>query len=439
MTTAPIRQPFIYGRPVRGVEFIGREPELRTIINRLLNGESTAIVGEPHIGKTSLLLHIARPEVRLAAFGTDDKHYTLVSSDLHSISNDYNAQQFWLEALEPLTEMLAATPRGTALLKQTAESQYSRRALENIFNYLGNDLGHRLVLLLDEFDNLLVHNNFKDAAFFALLRSLSTRTGGLALVTASRFSIAEMNERGRGLLDTGSPFFNNMIEVRLRPFTDKHIGILLNRAAPPFTVDERRFVRRVAGGHPFLLQAMCAALAEFVGEARSTSAAESFYDRIAYHFDDLWDSMDDRTRTAAVILSLVEIGGRAQGRDFAFGEIENVPAFGPELKKLTERGLAERASEGWQFDWDNLLVWRGERWTISAQAFTWWVRDVVIAETREVTQYADWLTNKRYKFLLTEQQWAQLKQVTSNLPEWAVQGVGGLARALFDELLKRKP
>ncbi len=51
--TAP-PQPFIYGRPVRPGEFLNREAELHTIFNRLRNCESTTVVGEPHIGKSSL-------------------------------------------------------------------------------------------------------------------------------------------------------------------------------------------------------------------------------------------------------------------------------------------------------------------------------------------------------------------------------------------------
>ncbi|NIV38115.1 MAG: hypothetical protein GWN58_54485, partial [Anaerolineae bacterium] len=46
-----------------------------------------------------------------------------------------------------------------------------------------------------------------------------------------------------------------------------------------------------------------------------------------------------------------------------------------------------KAGEGWQFDWENLLLWRGERWTIGTQAFAWWVRDVIIAEERWVPDY----------------------------------------------------
>ncbi|MCP4105151.1 MAG: hypothetical protein GY749_06385 [Desulfobacteraceae bacterium] len=45
--------PFYYGNPVSHKNFIGRAKELRRVIGRLLKGESTAIIGDPHIGKTS--------------------------------------------------------------------------------------------------------------------------------------------------------------------------------------------------------------------------------------------------------------------------------------------------------------------------------------------------------------------------------------------------
>ncbi len=186
------------------------------------------------------------------------------------------------------------------------------------------------------------------------------------------------------------------------------------------------------------MQASTAALQETIGgEDRHALATERFYDWISFHFDDLWRTLDDRTRTTAVILSLIELGGRALGKDFSFGEIEKVDAFGPELRKLAERGLAERAGEGWQFDRQHLLLWRGERWTVGAQAFAWWVRDVVIAGERNVPTFDEWLTNKQYKLMLTQEQWDLLIQAVRKAPDWAMRGVGGLARALFKELLAR--
>jgi hypothetical protein len=437
--TSPLllKQPFIYGRPVRTDEFLDRKNEVRAILNRLRNGESTAVVGEPHIGKSSLLQHLAQPTARQANLGAEAEALILSPLDLHPVGIDYTPALFWEEVLEPVLDLVEADAELKAILARLTESKYARRPLERLFNHLGGQ-GKRLVLLLDEFDVLLRHANFQDASFFALLRSLATRTGGLALVTASRLSVAEMNERGHGLLDTGSPFFNNTIEVRLRPFDEATVGALLDRGGVHFSRDDRRIIRRVAGRHPFLLQAMSAALLESDGEDRHVQAAETCYGRISFHFDDLWRSLDDATRTTAVILSLVELGGRALGREFAYGEIEGVDAFGPELNRLAERGLTEQVGEGWQFDSEHLLLWRGARWTVGAQAFAWWVRDVVIAGSRQVPAYDEWLNDKRYRLLLTQEQWDGLLGVVQKAPDWAVRGVGGLARALVDELLKKK-
>ena len=247
-----------------------------------------------------------------------------------------------------------------------------------------------------------------------------------------------MNECGRSLLEVGSPFFNNFIEVRLVPFDNETADALLNRAGDTFSADERRFIRRVAGRHPYLLQAMAATLLETAGNDRQVRAAKEFYNRIAFHFDDLWYTLDDYSRTAAVILSLVELGGRALGKDFAYGEIERVDAFGPELQKLAELGLAEQVGEGWQFDSRHLLLWRGQQWTVSAQAFTWWIRDVVIAGKRQVRTYDEWLERKAYRFLLTQEQWDRLVEAVRRMPDWAMRGVVGLARALIEELIGRK-
>jgi hypothetical protein len=428
---------------VRRDEFLGRKDELRTIFNRLRHTESTAIVGEPHIGKSSLILKLTEDETK-QAYLADDAENTITSLlDLHPIGSNYTPTAFWQEALEPLEEQETSSTEDGAestlstLLTQARDAGYSRRTLEKLFNQLGKE-GRRLALLLDEFERLLIHPNFQDPSFFALMRSLATRTGGLAMISTSRLSVAEMNERGRVLLETGSPFFNHTIEMRLHPFDKVTIGILLDRAGQAFSPDDRRFIRRVAGRHPFLLQAMAAVMLETSGEDRYEVAAERFYERTSSHFDDLWRTLDDRTRTASVILSLMELGGRALGDRFAYGEIEQSDAFGPELRKLEERGLAEQAGEGWQFDLEHLLLWQGEQWTVGTQAFVWWVRDVIITESRRVPAYDEWLANKRYKFLLTQEQWDLLVNTVRELPQWAVRGVAGLARSLVQELVGRK-
>jgi hypothetical protein len=415
---------------------LDRTNELRTIFNRLRHGESTAVVGEPHIGKSSLLIKLADEASQQTYLGQDAQCMAVCLMDLHPVGNDYTCATFWEDALEPLAEQ----PDGATiapLLEQATQSGYARRSLERLFNHLGQN-DKKLVLLLDEFERLLIHPNFQDPSFFALLRSLTTRTGGLAMITASRLSVAEMNDQGRRLLEIGSPFFNNVIELRLRPFDEITIGKLLDQAGEAFTSNDRRFIRRVAGRHPFLLQATAAAMLETTGDDRQAAAAERFYERISYHFDDLWRTMDDHTRTTAVVLSLTELGGRALGQSFAYGEIEKVDNFGPELRKLADRGLAEQVGGGWEFDWQHLLLWRGEQWTVGAQAFAWWIRDVIIAQSRQVPTYDEWLLDKRYRLLLTQEQWDILVKAVRSAPEWAMRGVASLARTLFKELVRRE-
>lgn len=431
-----INHHFVYGRPVRSSEFLNRKPELATVFNRLYHGESTAVVGAPHIGKTSLLLQLANKETQRAFLGSEARTQEVSFADLQHIASEYAPALFWEKALEPLREH----PRNSAtsrLLKEVVLAGYSADSLDQLFDYLYGQK-RRLVLLLDEFDVLVSRQDFCDFSFFATLRTLSSYPS-FSLVTASRLSLKELNEQGYKLPGSGgSPLFNTLIELRLRPFKEKTVNALLARAGGSLSSGDRLFVRRVAGRNPFLLQAMAATMLETAGNDRHTRAAECFYERISSHFDDLWRTLDDRTRTTAVILSLMELGGRAIGQDFAYGEIERVDAFGPELKKLAKLGLAERVSKGWQFDRERLLLWRGERWTVGSQAFTWWVSDVVIAETRKTSAYDEWLMNKRYRFLLTQEQWDRLVGAVRKAPEWVVRGVGALAHALLEEMASRK-
>jgi len=139
---------FVFGRPVQPDEFLNRKSELRTILNRVRHGDSSAIVGEPHIGKTSLLLKLAHESTRWAYLGEESRNATVRLLDLHPIGADYAPSAFWNEALEPLAERTddSALP---GLTEQTTKTGHARRALERLFDHLGQG-DHRLVLMLDD-------------------------------------------------------------------------------------------------------------------------------------------------------------------------------------------------------------------------------------------------------------------------------------------------
>lgn len=319
--------------------------------------------------------------------------------------------------------------------EQAVNANYSHWSLESLFEHLGEQ-GRRLVLLLDEFEWLLLHPNFQDPIFFAFLRSLATLTGGLAIVLTNRFDVAAMNNWG-SIGSIGSPLFNYMSEIPLEPFSEETVGLLLDRGA--FDAPSRAFIRRVAGRHPWMLQAMAATLSQ---DHDHRSAAERFYEQFAFHFKSLWYPLKHRIRMAALVLSLLELS-RWTNSKLNVEELVKVPIFGWHLDELAARGLAtqegrsasaqgERAVVRTAYGAD-LYVWRGGLWRVGTPAFAWWVRDVLIPASR---QEAPLTVDEpyQYRFLLTEAQSDWLRGVVPNTPEWT--GRSSSARALFFALLK---
>lgn len=330
------------------------------------------------------------------------------------------------------------------LLEAVRLSDYiDRQYLEEFFKHLAKK-NRRLVILLDEFDTLLPYPNphpaFKDFSFFAVFRALDAYPS-FSYVTTSRKPVKTLNERAHSLPGSGgSPVFNTQVEWRLKPFDDEFVGLLIGKGNAKFSLDDKVFIHRLAGSNPFLTQLLSDMLWQFDRQ----EAVERFYDAAAQHFDDLWNNLDNNTRTTAVILCLAELNGIAQGRDFAFGEIEQSERFGPELNRLRELGLAECVQEksnnwcNWIFEYDKLLVWRGERWAISSKIFAWWVRDVVISETRSLPTYQEWLSNKEHAWLLTKEQWNLLSEGIKHAPDVVSGSIRILADAVWSAIKQRK-
>jgi len=439
-STDSVKQPFVHGRPLRPSEFLDREHELRVIFQHLRNGISTAVIGGPNIGKSSLLIKIADAATQKLYLRQEAQQFCVSLLDLTAVDNDYDTKVFWQEALEPLRERSSKKLTGHHkttydLLEQAAQSGYARPHLTKLFNHLSKVRG-RLVLLLDGIERLLFHQNFKHTTFFALLRSLSTMSGGVVLVIASHLSYSELNELGRGqalVEDSCSPVFNYLVPLLLLPFDRTDVERLLNRPGNVFSYDELRFIRRMAGSHPYLLQAIAAAVVENADGERCVAAARHFYERASVHFDDLWRTMSDRTRTAAVILGLVELGHRALGQDFARRELERMEALGYELWHLADLGLAEHVDEGGKSDQRHLQGPGGEWWRVGSPALAWWVRDVMIAGVQTTPSFEEWLANQRYCCLLSQEQWDWLTHMVRTAPEWVTLSVESLARTLFEE------
>jgi len=102
---AHMSNPFFYGNPVHPDQFIDRRREMRRITGRIVNqGQSTAVVGEPRSGKTSLLDYLAAPEARDELYGSHGKGLLFSFIDNQALGGQCNQAQFWELALRPLHE-----------------------------------------------------------------------------------------------------------------------------------------------------------------------------------------------------------------------------------------------------------------------------------------------------------------------------------------------
>ncbi len=369
-----MQNPFIYGRPVQPEQHVNRNIELKTVFNRLRTQQCTAITGIPHIGKTSLLLAVGDAAAQKRHLGDGAGNFLFRSMNLHEIEEDYASGNFWKEALQIERETVNHTDI-IDCLRECAGNKYDRFSVRRLFKTLA-EKKLTLVLLLDEFDRLLSHSEFKNSpGFFGNLRSLATTSGSLALVTASRLSVEDMNQWGKNLIAQGSPFFNHFIEVRLKPFEPTAVKEFFEPHKNKFPERETEMLRYLAGSHPFLLQAAAGTWLD--ARKDPDIAASLFYERVSAHFAVLWDMLDNKMRTMAIMLCLAELSEESLDCN-QVNKIGNIPFL---LRILADWGLTEEIDkEDRQRDISYSLEYKGESWIISSRAFTCWLRNVRLKE-----------------------------------------------------------
>lgn len=433
--------PFRYGKPIPPQHFVGRREALGTLFSRLRNGDSTAIVGGPHIGKSSLLRYVTEPQVQTEWLHDLEQH-VFIDIDCQSFPEQYKQADFWALVLSHI-EQAFPEPKVKSQLEMARQNPAQSHLLESLFRHLGRS-GRRVVLLIDEFDVLLHHPSFNRAEFFGLLRSLASRTDSLTLITASRLSVAEMNARSHEINPLGSPFFNTVIEVPLLPLSDAEVGELLERSLADtvlkFSLGDHEYVRRMAGRHPFLVQVCAAALfdagIQTAEPDKYRAAGEILYQRIAAHFDDMWRHLSPKAQTALVILALAELKGQVDKRDFDTSDLGKLDFYGPELRNLATSGLVEKESDsGWHADWGNFVIWHGSRWRLSAGGLVYWVADNIVSGSRKTIPFDKWLAEREFDGVLTQGEKGKLKDLAGKIPPSVVARVadfmGVICKRLF--------
>jgi hypothetical protein len=245
--------PFTFGNPIKDpARFHGHEAEMRQIVNRLLSSahESTSIIGERRIGKTSLLYHLGHPDVSAQLGLTPDK-FCLVYVDFQGLT-DITPTRFWQRVLKKMSRSVCDESLKPSIDKLSERSEFDLFDLEDLFQ-ASQEKGLTTVLMMDEFEYVTQNPNFK-SDFFGGLRALAIHHG-VALLPATRRELVDLCHSDE---IKGSPFFNIFANVVLRPFPLTDAASLvdgyLSSLEEPFSPEEKEFILRLGGGQPFFLQ-----------------------------------------------------------------------------------------------------------------------------------------------------------------------------------------
>jgi tetratricopeptide (TPR) repeat protein len=378
--------PYIYGRTLFHTEFYGRWRELNRISSRLASGQSIAIIGQPHVGKTSLLRFIANTESRRSKFGDELEKNHFVFMDLQTLQSANNPSDFWKDALAPLVD--------SDFRKHIEKYGYNNFALEQIFNDL-NRTGRKLVLLLDEFDSLLSHPVLNSPDFYGSLRTLASRSGGLVLVIAARHSLDELNRLTQQLNPHGSPYFNVFVEIQLGALKSEDLATLLDRGSDHITRTDRLYVERVSGRHPYLAQIAAAMLWDaheegFADRARYIAAGHNLHQLTRPHFADTWRFWSRHVRKIVTTVALTQIANflthsQIKARDLV-GDFED---FAVELDVLQVSGTLIQIENG--------------EWIVAQESLLWWLTGELRRSLRDDVSFGDWLRSQETDNLFTEE------------------------------------
>jgi hypothetical protein len=221
--------------------FIDRLYELETLKRYLANRMCCQIVGPAGIGKSSLLLQLARI-ARTLSPTFSIAYVQLRNQRSHTVGG-------FLEIL------------CTALGKEVVGSTHELAIKIDKWQKEGN----RLVFCLDDFEELTSRPGEFTSDFFLDMRFVAQQ--GVSFVTASRVPLSSLFPG----ISPVSPFFGLFAVLHLGPLGIKDIGDFIARAVmvPPLADPEREMIAKFCRGYPLRLETAL----QFVEEGRRAGEA----------------------------------------------------------------------------------------------------------------------------------------------------------------------
>lgn len=306
--------PFRHSSIVAGRSYIPPMQALMRVCSRLHNGESSFIVGLAKSGKSSLISNI--PQYYSSQLLRRRKfRITFVSLDAQGNMSNWSIDEFWQTILMKISTDFSVDI--TSELELLRRHNFSGNLLAELFvkRFQLRPSGNKLVLLIDEFETLVINSALSLPSFWGSLRMLSKH--GVVVIAASRRAGSELDQITVNI-QAGSPFFNHYTDIHLTLLTEKEIEILLDNLLQKSPIvlgkEGATFVEKLSGGQPFLAQACAGALFDSVLENNNIldenvfrNATKLLLRSVYGYFIELWKQLLSEERLAIAIIALVQI------------------------------------------------------------------------------------------------------------------------------------
>lgn len=207
--------------------FLGRSNAITLVCNQLADKEfrSTALVGGPYTGKTSLLRYLTSQEIQ-ATYPVLAKSWNIyISGDVLGLTA--TPAQFWASCFREIQRQVDPGPlkdRVLAMAEKTRKAEFDIFDLEDFLDECAAK-NQKLVLFIDDFVNLLRNANFwPPSDFFHQVRNLAHRTPRtLAFVVGTPRPVIELWD----LSKNASPFYNSLLSTSIGRLTEDEVKNLV--------------------------------------------------------------------------------------------------------------------------------------------------------------------------------------------------------------------
>ena len=365
--------PFTYGNPISDPKrFVGRRREIEQIFMRLRNAEfeSSSMVGERRSGKTSLLNYIAHPDT-VQRYGLDAEKFLFVYLDLEMITSTSTPTRLY----QYMLRRIAGKVQDEDLKKEIRDvSQYDSIDTYDLAEILDSieDRGLHIVLLIDEFENIVDNDNFGPDFYYAL-RSLAIHHD-LALVTSTRVDLVEL---ARSDEVRSSPFFNIFATINLPPLSQEDIqqmvDVYLEDTDISFSGGTVERVVALSGRLPFFVQMAL----HFLFDSRQQGLEEDrclahveerLQEAAPPHLDIYWSQSSESERT---VIALLALHSHEQGGQLTYWQPTELARWyvhaSVALSRLANRGLVIREEDRYALASTTISEWITRELTAAAE------------------------------------------------------------------------